>query len=261
MTAHWSLERRVADHYASEPPLRAPDRVLHAALATIDTTRQRHDLLAPWRYIDLSTYTKLAAAAVVVAVAGFTLWQIAPGSPGGSSIPSPSPSPTAVSPRPDPTTYVTAPLTGSFASSLYGFSLAYPAGWGTQTATELWREGVLPPFGNPAIDTFYDPKLMDHLFVGAASQPMNGQTLDEWQGAFFGSEGCGSFEQIVIDGADGFMGFDCEIAMVQAGGRGYIFGLWSSKDDRELRDLDARRLFNDVLATVQLEPEKAVDAP
>lgn len=256
MTAHTNLERRVAEHYASEPPLRAPDRVLHGALATIETTPQRRGLFAPWRFAQMNTYAKLAAAVAVVVVVAFGVWQLVPGSgPGGpGATPSPSPSPT-----PAATTYVAPPLTGTFTSTQYGYSLSYPEGWSTGAATELWRDGVLPEFGNAATDTVYDPKLMDHLFVGAASQPLNGATLDEWQGEFFGSEECGVYEQVVVDGADGFIGADCDIAMVQAGGRGYIFGLWSSSDDRELRDFDTRALFQAVLATVQLEPGAAIE--
>jgi hypothetical protein len=258
MTANTNFERRIADHYAGEPHLRAPDRVLHAALATIDTTRQRRDLLAPWRYPSMQRYMKFAvAAALVIAVGGFAIWQLAPGGP--AATPSPSHVPTLAPPTSAPTTYVAPPLTGTFTSTQYGYSLSYPEGWGTRAATELWREGGLPAFGNPATDAIYDPKLLDHLFVGAASQPLNGATLDEWQGEFFGSEECGAYDEIFIDGAEGWIGFDCEIAMVQAGGRGYIFGLWSSNDDRELRALDTRRLFQDVLATVQLDPGAAID--
>jgi hypothetical protein len=69
MTANTNLERRLAEHYASEPQLRAPDRVLHAALASIETTKQRRDLLAPWRSRTMSSYTKAAIAAVLIALA------------------------------------------------------------------------------------------------------------------------------------------------------------------------------------------------
>ena len=47
---------RIADYYATEAPPRAPDRVLEAALATIDTTRQRRALIRmPWRFPIMNT--------------------------------------------------------------------------------------------------------------------------------------------------------------------------------------------------------------
>lgn len=89
MTANRDLERRIADFYATEPPLRAPDLVLHAALSTIDSTPQRRGLLAPWRFPNMTTFTKLAAAVVVaVAVGAIGLWQFA-------GVGGPTPTPTA----------------------------------------------------------------------------------------------------------------------------------------------------------------------
>ena len=104
MTANTNLERRVAEHYASEPPLRAPDRVLHAALATIETTRQRRGLLAPWRFTYMNAYTKVAAAAVVViAVGGLALWRLGPTGNGGvTSTPNPTARLRPRRPRPEP---------------------------------------------------------------------------------------------------------------------------------------------------------------
>ena len=104
MTANNDLPRRLAHYYDTEPPLRAPDWVLRGALSTIETTPQRRGLLVPRRYPDLSTYTKLAAAAVVViAVGGFAIWQLGPGGPdatpgpgAGQATPLPAtPTPTA----------------------------------------------------------------------------------------------------------------------------------------------------------------------
>jgi hypothetical protein len=41
MTARNELERRLADYYASEAPVRAPDRVLASVLDRTESTRQR----------------------------------------------------------------------------------------------------------------------------------------------------------------------------------------------------------------------------
>ena len=56
MNANHELERRLADFYAGEAPQRAPDRVLHGALASIDSTRQRRVLLpVPWTFPTMNT--------------------------------------------------------------------------------------------------------------------------------------------------------------------------------------------------------------
>ena len=69
MNAPHDLERRLTDHYGAEAPRRAPDRVLHAALATIDTTRQRRVLIrAPWRYQTMNTFARAAIAVAAIAV-------------------------------------------------------------------------------------------------------------------------------------------------------------------------------------------------
>lgn len=265
MTANHDLQRRLSRYYEAEPPLRAPDWVLQSALSTIESTPQRRGPTALGRYSTLATYTKLAAAAVVVlAVGGLALWQFAPTGPGGQPTPTPtptmqpsaSPSPT---PRPTATTYVPGFLGQTFTSSLYGFSLRYPDGWAAAAATTTWMEGFLPLFGDSRVDTVFDADLRDHLFVGAGSQALNGQSLDEWQGTFLAAEGCGAWDEIIVGGVSGFIGFTCEVAMVEVDGRGYIFGLWSSDDDPQLRGLNTRALFLAVLATVQLQPGDAVD--
>lgn len=64
MSAPRDLERRLEDHYASETLLRAPDRVLHAALASVERSPQRRGFAA-WRLRHVNAYAKVLAAAVV----------------------------------------------------------------------------------------------------------------------------------------------------------------------------------------------------
>jgi hypothetical protein len=97
MSVNDDLERRIADFYASEARLRAPDRVLGEGLATIEAVKQRRVLVrVPWRFPTMNTYTRLAVAAVaviVVAVVGLAVLRPGPASNVGSgSSPSPSPS-------------------------------------------------------------------------------------------------------------------------------------------------------------------------
>jgi hypothetical protein len=264
MTANQDLQRRVARHYETEPPMRAPDWVLQSALSTIESTRQRRGLPALRRYPDLSNYTKLAAAAVVVlAAGGFALWQLGPGNPGDRPLPTSSPtvapSPTrAPTTRPQPTTYVPGALTQTFTSDLYGISLTYPEGWVAEKATEPWTEADPPIFGLATGDFVYDPALRDHLFLAVVSRPLDGASLDAWLSGFLTAEGCTLTAGDAIDGADRVLRSACDIALASSGGRGYFIALYASADDVELRTLDTATLFEALLATVQLHPEDAV---
>jgi hypothetical protein len=264
MTADTNLERRIAEYYAGEPPLRAPDRVLHSALATIDTTRQRRGLLAPWRLIKMPTYAKFAAAVAVIAVVAFGVWQLAPLSGPGqpSAAPTPSPSPTPAPTRtagPTSPPYEPPPLTEEFTSRIHGLTMSYPAGWTTQEATEPWTYPGFINFRLPEGDFFYDPARMDHLFLAAASQPLGDATFDEWSTAVLASEpACTEAEPVVVDGADGVRSV-CNWALVSRGGRGYFIALYTSGDDHDLRIFDGRAWFDEVLATVQLQPRDAVE--
>lgn len=68
MNAKPDLERRLASFYEAEAPQRAPDWVLTAALATIETTPQRRSFIrVPWRFPPMNGLPRLAAIVVAVA--------------------------------------------------------------------------------------------------------------------------------------------------------------------------------------------------
>lgn len=255
MTANTNLERRVADHYASEPPLRAPDRVLHAALATIETTQQRRGLLASWRFTDMNAYSKLAAGAVVViAVAAIGLWQLGGyGKIGPSPTPIPSPvaSPTAAANASQPP-----PNTGTFTSNMHGLTLSYPAGWRVTEAAESWTTLELPGFGETSADFVYDAALdTGHLFIGLASQPLDGASGPAWADTIL-DEPCPASEPIVVDEAAGQL-VTCNgplRAFFWGEDRGYIVLLYRSGDEAWLDDVYDVAWFQEVLATVQVQP-------
>jgi hypothetical protein len=271
MTANHDIHRRLARYYDAEPPLRAPDWVLQTALSTIETTPQRRGVTALRRNQFMPTYTKLAAAAVVVlAVGGFALWQLAarPDGPGGpsvaptaSAVPTgqPTTAPTAV---PGPTTYVPGALTQSFTSDLHGLSLKYPEGWAALAATEPWTEGSPPNWSDPTGDKLHDDAALgDHLFLTVVSRPLDGASLDEWFTEFFADRACAPRAGGSISGADRVLLGDCgsDVALASIEGRGYAFELRASPDDVELRTLDTAALLDSMLATVELHPEDAVD--
>jgi hypothetical protein len=252
MTANTNLERRLAEHYASEPQLRAPDRVLHAALASIETTKQRRDLLAPWRFAYMNAYTKVAAAAVVaIALVAIGLWQF-----GGIGNPRPSPSATLIpSPTVAPTASQPPPLTEAFTSNMHGITMAYPAGWAVTQARESWTTLELAGFGDSPADFIYDAGLpAAHLFLEIASQPLAGASGPAWADTIV-DEPCETSEPITVDGAEGRL-ISCTRlrAMFWSEDRGYVVVLHRSPDQGWLDDVYNAAWFQEVLATVQILP-------
>jgi hypothetical protein len=268
MNANVDLERRLAYYSAPEAPPRPPDRVLQSVLDTTESTRQRRALIrAPWRFPTMNSYAKAAIVAVaVLAVGALSLAVLRPGtSPGAGGLaatpspePSPSASPSATS-QPTPSPTAVPPLSESFTSTLHGFSMSYPEGWTTQAATEPWTGGPVN-FGEPPADLLYDPTLTDHLFLTIASQPIGDTTPDGWVAEKVTLDECAATEPIAVDGATGLIGADdCNVAAVTAGGRGYLISLYTSGDEAWLSSTYDRAWFEEVLATVQLQPEDAVD--
>jgi hypothetical protein len=268
MTASDGLERRLADHYAAEASQRAPDRVLEAALATIDVTRQRRGLVrVPWRFPTMNSYARWGVAAVaVIALGAVGLTMLLPGSgqnvggPGPSASPSPSRSPTssaAGSSGTLPSPYVKPALADRYDSDAYGFSIAYPDGWVPRPASEPWTESTMGGFDEPALDVLYDPSREGHLFLVAASRPLAGQPFEQWAQAILADRDCaGGTEPITVDGASGLLG-DCGIVVVAAGDRGYLFGIYVA-DDPEFDELYFLTwLVDEFVPTIDLRPEDA----
>ena len=141
MNANHELERRLADYYATEAPLRAPDRVLESVLATSELTRQRRAVFRlPWRFPIMNSYAKMAVAAVAViaiGAVGLAVWR--GGAPPGPGVVTPTASPTS-----GPSGSPFSELTESFTSSVHGISVSYPADWSAEPATVPWTTGGCP---------------------------------------------------------------------------------------------------------------------
>ena len=70
-------------------------------------------------------------------------------------------------------------------------------------------------------------------------------------------EGCGTpTKPIAVDGASGFGSDGCTVAVVTTAGRGYWIQLYTGSGAPVMYD---PAWFEQVLATVQLQPEDAVD--
>ena len=215
----------------------------------------------------MNSFTKLAIAAVVViavGAVGLAVFRPAsgPGVGGGVSQPpsatlSPSAPPSA-SPLPS-----VPPLTGSFTSPTNGISISYPEGWSTSAATEPWTTTSYPNFPDPVADHLYDPALADHLFLSLSSQPVGSTDAAAWMSSMFSQEGedCGAAVPVTIDGIAGGTTATCDhrVAVV-VGGRGYLIYLYTSADDAGLADVYDKAVFDEILATVQLQPQEAASA-
>jgi hypothetical protein len=175
----------------------------------------------------------------------------------GSTTPSEAMATTMSTPSGLPSPTSAPPLTQTFTSTLHRISLSYPEGWTAQPATESWT-GAPFNFGDPSADILHDPVLEDHLFLSMASQPIGDTTPDEWVAEHLFE--CTGSEPAAVDGATGLIGAgDCNMVAVTTDSRGYIFLLYTSGDEAWLSSTYNRAWFEEVLATVQLHPEDAVD--
>jgi len=262
MTARDDLDRQL-DTFLSDGPTELPDPSFYAVRHRTESTRQRV-VIGPWRMPDpMNRFAAigLGTAAVVVAlVVGMqVLRPSAPGGVGSASSPTPAPTATtAPSPSPAPVTS----LTQSFASTMHGFSVSYPGGWIARPATEPWTDRpAIAEFDNPGLDVLRDPVLADHLFLNIASRPIGDTAPADWMAQQMSGYGCTATEPIAVDGVTGRIGTnDCDIAAVTTAGHGYVIQLTKSNDDPPAVAAYDRAWFEDVLATVKLHPEDAVDA-
>jgi hypothetical protein len=242
-------------------------RVAGAVLDLLDTTPQRRSRWWPARripFMNKPVSLGLGAAAVVAAlvIGAQVLGPPAPGGVGAvpSASPSITPAPTATT-EPSPSPMSAPPLTQRFTSTQHGISMSYPEGWTARAATgPLTDRPGVPQFLDPGWDVLHDPVLTDHLFLASASNPIGESTPEEWVAAQMAGHGCTTTEPIAVDGATGLIGAgDCNAVAFTTAGRGYQMFLLRSDDNPVAVAPYDRAWFEEVLATVQLQPEDAVD--
>ncbi len=238
------------------------DQVYDAVRAEIERKPQRAGF-GLWRTPIMTKIVGFGLAAVAVIAAVFIGVQLL-GSPGGmGSGATPTPQPTATA-EPSRSPISAPPLTQTFTSTQHGLSLAYPEGWTAQAATGPWTEPTFPlEFGQPHADWLSDPVLTHNLFLAIASQPIGDSTPENWiaeQMAAGDDVGCPESEPVTVDGASGLIGAgECNVVAVTTEGRGYWIQLYTSDDDPAAVASYDKAWFEEVLATVQLSPEDAVD--
>jgi hypothetical protein len=269
MTAHNDLDRQLND-FLRDGPTELPYQSFDAVRDRTEHTGQRA-VLGPWRFPEMNKILTIGLAAAAVLVIGlFVGTQLLAAPSGGiGSDPPESLEPVATSeptatPEPSASPVAPPPLTQSFTSTVHGISLSYPEGWTARAATEPWTDCLYCTLvlSHPQIDVLHRPPDDDGLFLRIASQPIGESAPEDWVAAQMASdERCTTTESILVDGATGLSGGDtCLVAVVTTAGRGYHIDLWMAADDRDLVAQYDRAWFEEVLATVQLQPEDAVDA-
>ena len=236
---------------------------------TVGTSLRRTGSTPAWEYLAAVLIVAVSIAAVGIVRTRPQTGVAGPGSPSPSAG-SPGPSLPSSSGTPSQR-IVIPPLTQTFVSVRNGFSLRYPDGWTVTTATAAWPANAFLPYGHPALDRLArsgEARLM------IASQALGvGQTEDEWLAAFFrpytGGSPCGgdraTWPRMEVDGVSGYLDLaDCPVpvdsrisdrdigfdALVFAGGRVYQIGFDGDVD---------LAYFKAILATVRLDPAKAID--
>ena len=258
---------RLIHAFVREGAEQLDDQVYDVVRADIEQKRQRV-VIGPWRVPTVSKLLPigLGAAAVIAVLLVGSRFIGSPSSnvggpasqPPASAAPSEAPASAAPSPISSP------PLSQAFASTVNGISVSYPEGWIVRAATEPWtdRPGV-PQYLHPGYDVLEDPQT-ENLFLYITSQPIGDSAPEDWVAASLAGWGCPTTEPIAVDGATGLIGADtCHIVAVTTAGRGYWIGLYTPYSGvGEVTPADFsydRAWFEDVLATVHLQPEDAVD--
>ncbi len=250
---------RISDWLEADPDL-APADLMRTVESALPSIPQRRVLHLPWRFPPMSTFAKVAVAAVaVIAIGAVGMFALQPRSvpavgTAPTASPSPSPSSTAT-PVPTPP-----PLNQTFTAPGNDIAISYPAAWTAQPATAPWTTGW-PNFGEPFGNYLYDPALTDHLFIALASQPLAGTPGDQWATEKLAGEECGVTEPVTIDGASGLVGTECDIAAVSADGTGYLVMFYRSGDEAWLETTFDRAWYEQLLQTIDLQPEPAASAP
>ena len=134
-----AFERAVSD-WLDDGIDRMPKHAVEGVLLAVKTTPQERDLRIPWRFPMPAYARAIAAVAIVVIVGAGGLMFLNNQTPSGVGAAPPTASPSPISstpslspsPSPEPVTWQ------PFTSRVYGYTLDYPEGWNTTSATRPW---------------------------------------------------------------------------------------------------------------------------
>jgi hypothetical protein len=198
------------DRYLGDGPERVPDRVIDAALDTIDDTKQRRAFRAPWRVQEMPTFFKLAlagAAVLVVLAVGLTYLNPKPtGSVGGQSAATPSPAtstPTSPTPSPSPRALTDTSWWVPYRSVRYGYTVRHPSTWEVEPGSRDWKmQPDRTDWLTPAADRFIDRDADFQIGVSAwVVDVPAGTSSAQWMRSYYkdAQAGCGIAAAVVQD--------------------------------------------------------------
>ena len=145
------------------------------------------------------------------------------------------------------------PLTETFTSALHGMSVDYPAGSVVAPGSGPWTTSLPGTEDVSSRDTIWINQDAN-VFIGLASQPLAGRSGDEWIAEIAADPEWGDTcdtadtQTVTVDGAPGVVALCPERdlnALVTDDERGYFIVYYGSDD---------RARFDEILATVQLDP-------
>jgi Tol biopolymer transport system component len=156
-------------------------------------------------------------------------------------------------PRPSPS-----PGFSRFNSTIHRISIDYPSDWQVRPTTEPWNHDAFT-FDAPGVDVIFDPTLQEDLYISLASEPLGGQSAEDWWGSALGwaaDEVCetgGTYGGLSFDGwPGGARGCDSDedqVIAVATATHGYVIYLHVG-DDPILR---ARYNWNNCFGPLTLE--------
>jgi hypothetical protein len=267
MNTNTDFDRR-ATAWLADGPTELSDRVLDAALSEVHLTNQRRRWSTPWRNLLMSAPVRVVAAIALVAIIGVTAFMLSNRGPqvGGPATPTPrveTPVPSKAGPTAGPTAAPTLSLDTAtwkaYASTRYGYTLAYPDGWMAVPADRDWVAGTDPVQTESDVDQFVDGRVSGDrqiLLTSFSTLVPAGTSEDAWiQGwaaPFEGSNpmclvGIGAMTPITVDGQPGRLSPTCDgsVAFVFVGGRAFVFSVWRP---------DQQELLKAFVSTVGLAP-------
>jgi hypothetical protein len=180
---------RILDAFLGIGADEVPDRVIEAALLTIDHTPQRRALRPPWRFPDMSSSMKPATfllGAAFVALIGAAILGRAPSNgvtatpPASPSIAGPaSPSASLDQPSPSASASPSGAASTTFTSPIHRYTIEIPAVFQGTPATTTWTTSDVISSEAPWVDRFFAGPT--GAFVGIASQPLpSGMSATAW---------------------------------------------------------------------------------
>ena len=238
--------------WLEDGPINLPDETRRAILIGL-RTQPRARQVAILRGLPVNPIARFAAAAaIVLAVGGLSVFVLSNRRGGQGALPTPGQSPSpSIAPSPSAGFGSTAGWL-TFTSARYGYEINYPPSWSSDTATRDWV--LATDRGSDLLNGQADawvggPDGTQIRVAGFAANVPPGTTEDAWLSSYYaGSAYCSTSQQptfvpITVDGHPGQLEtcFDAQ-AFVFIDQRVYVFSIWRSNQ---------QPLFRAFLSTVK----------